>query len=237
MGPRSRPLALLAALVASGLAFLVAAQTAVAHVTVSSTDAVQGGFAVITFRVPTESATASTTKLTVALPTDHPIASVAIQPQPGWSFTTKMTKLHPPVQTDDGKVTEAVSQITWTADSAAAAIKPGEFNQFDLSAGPLPKVDALTFRVIQAYSDGAVDKWIEVLAPGSTAEPEHPAPTLTLARATDTAPRGTDRSSTGADSDKASKGAATIGIVLGVIGVVLGASGLALALRRRRTAD
>ncbi len=119
----------------ASVALLVGAASAGAHVTVSSANAVQGGYAVLTFRVPTESATASTTKLSVNIPTEHPIASVSIQPHPGWSFTVRQTKLSPPINTDDGPVTQAVSQIDWTADSTSTSIHPGEFDQFNVSAG------------------------------------------------------------------------------------------------------
>jgi hypothetical protein len=84
-----RALALTAGAVALAL---LAAPAALAHVTVASTDAEQGGFAVLTFRVPAESETASTTKLTVGLPTDHPLAFVSVEPHPGWSYTIKQTK-------------------------------------------------------------------------------------------------------------------------------------------------
>lgn len=235
MQPRSRPLTVLAALAVSGAASILLAQAAQAHVTVNSTDAVRGGYTVLTFRVPNETDGASTTKLTVALPTDHPIASISVQPHPGWSFTTRTTTLDPPVTTDDGKVTEAISRITWTADSAASAIKPGEFDEFKISAGPLPDVDSLTFPTLQTYSDGDVVKWVERPAPGSTAEPEHPAPTLELAAASggDESP-GTLSAAPGVDSDAASTGAAATGIVLGVVGILLGAGALVLVLGLRR---
>ncbi len=54
--------------VATGSAVLLAAGIASAHVSVVAPGAAQGGYSVLTFRVPTESDTASTTKLTVALP-------------------------------------------------------------------------------------------------------------------------------------------------------------------------
>ena len=56
----------------------------VAHVTVSSTDAAPGEFGKAVFRVPTESETASTTKLVVTLPADAPFAFVSAQSKPGW---------------------------------------------------------------------------------------------------------------------------------------------------------
>src|SRR5213076_2572230 len=65
-----------AGVVTAALVGLTAAP-ALAHVSVESTDATQGGIGAITFRVPTESDTASTTKVTVQLPTDSPIASVS----------------------------------------------------------------------------------------------------------------------------------------------------------------
>ncbi|HKC28392.1 MAG TPA: YcnI family protein [Jatrophihabitans sp.] len=207
-----------------GLAALLLPVTpALAHVTVGSADAAPGGYAVLTFRVPTESDTASTTALAVVLPADHPIASVSVQPHPGWSFTVTKAKLNPPLTTDDGQVTEAVSQIHWTADSAASAIKPGEFDQFNISAGPLPEVDALTFKAIQNYSDGTVVNWIEQAAPGSTTEPEHPAPTLHIAAATPAA----------ADSNSAE---ATAALVIAIAAALLGAGAFLVALRSRRTA-
>jgi uncharacterized protein len=242
MARARRSLVVLATCVGASTAFLLTAAEASAHVTVSSTSATQGGFAVITVNVPTESDTASTTQLAVTLPLDNPIASVSVQPHTGWSFTVKKTKLSQPVTTDDGEVTEAISEIDWKADSAATAIKPGEFDRFNISAGPLPKVETLTFKAIQTYSDGKIVKWIEVPAAGSETEPEFPAPTLKLAAAAaetsaTTTNQPTVTAVTRSDaSGKASTGAATTGIVLGALGLVLGAGALLISLRRRRQA-
>ena len=49
------------------------AMPASAHVVVSGTDATPGGWGVLTFRVPTESDTASTTAVIVTLPDEQPI--------------------------------------------------------------------------------------------------------------------------------------------------------------------
>jgi uncharacterized protein YcnI len=209
-----------AALTASAAAvFLLTAPAALAHVTVSSTDAVAGGFGVLTFRVPTESDTASTTKLTVGLPTDHPLAFVSVQPHPGWSVEIKQTRLAKPIEVFGTKISKVVGQISWTADSAASAVHPGEFEQFNISVGPLPDVQSLAFPALQRYSDGGVVRWIEQSAPGSSDEPEHPAPTLVLG--------GPDTAEEDDDSDTDS------GTILGIIGIALGATALALALRRR----
>jgi uncharacterized protein YcnI len=210
----------LALLIALALGALLAlAGPASAHVTVSSTDAAPGGYAVVTFRVPTESATASTTKIVVEVP---PLGSVSVQPTPGWTATTKTSKLATPIKTDDGEQTEAISQITWTA-SVAAAIKPGQFQQFAVSLGPLPKAASIAFPAVQYYSDGTVVKWIEKAAPGSSAEPEHPAPTLSLKKAASS-------SEPVVKTEKASTAGAT---ALGVVALVVAAAALGLALVTR----
>jgi uncharacterized protein YcnI len=225
---RKRLLFVLAVALAAVIGF---AGPASAHVTVNSPGATQGGYAVLTFRVPTESATASTTKLQVRFPADTPIASVLVQPHPGWTFKTVTAKLAQPITTDDGdSITEAVAEIDWTANSAADAIKPGEFDQFLVSAGPLPKADSLAFAAIQTYSDGSVVNWNQTAAPGSTAAPDHPKPTLTLAKTRQSAaPQAAASSSSDGGSD-------TGAIVLAVIALVVAAGALGFAFVSRAKA-
>lgn len=213
------------------------ATAAWAHVTVTAPGVVAGDSdAAIVFRVPDESDTASTVGLKLQLPTDTPIPGVLVAPQPGWTATITQTKLAKPVQTDDGAISEVVSQIDWKAD-AGAGIKPGFFGQFTIIGGKLPDgVTTLTFKAIQSYSDGTQVAWIEQPAQGSSAEPEHPAPTLHLPAAS--AGSGTSATPGAGGSNKsASKGAAITGIVLGAVGVALGAAALLLALRRGRPAS
>ena len=40
-----------------------------------------------------------------------------------------------PVESEGTKITKAISTVTWTA-SEAAAVKPGEYQDFSISAGP-----------------------------------------------------------------------------------------------------
>jgi uncharacterized protein YcnI len=225
-------------------ALVLAGSPASAHVSVSSANATQGGFAKMTFRVPNEKDNANTVKVEVALPTDTPIASVAVKPMTGWTVQADKTKLAQPIKSDDGEITEAVTKITWTA-SADTAIKPGEFQEFDLSAGPLPKADKLVFKALQTYSDGDVVRWIE--EPGADGkEPAHPAPTLKLATAaTDTSAHGstTDTAAKNASmtkvSDEDARSRANVGLGLGIAALILALVGVALgglAWRRRPTA-
>jgi len=217
------------------------AGSASAHVTVNPREATQGGYGRLAFRVPTESDTASTVKLEVSLPTEAPVASVSTMPVLGWTVAIEKRKVDPPVEVHGSQVGEVVSKITWTA-SADAGIKPGEFQEFPVSMGPLPTVDQMVFRVLQHYSDGKTARWIEPPA-ANGAEPENdPAPVLKLlpAAAAAGAPsasapavaREETSSSTGDDDgNSAALGLAIAGLVAGLAGLALG--GLAFARTRR----
>ena len=231
----------LTALTLAVAATIAVAGPASAHVTVNPDTAPQGGYTKLTFRVPTESDTASTTRLQVQFPTDQPLASVSVKPHPGWSFRVTKSKLATPIKSDDGEVTEAVSGIDWTADSSADAIKPGEFDEFDVSVGPLPKADSMTFKTLQTYSDGTVVRWIEASTGG--AEPEHPAPVLTLTPASSADESATSTDSTSDPSTQAkasdesastSNGKTNLALTLSIIALVLGAGGAVVAVAGRR---
>jgi uncharacterized protein YcnI len=214
----------------AGLGFMFAGP-ALAHVTADAPGATQGGYATITFKVPTESDTASTVGLKVQLPTDNPIASVSIQPKAGWTYTVKKAKPATPLSNDDGPITEIITEIDWKAAAGNPGIKPGEFDGFVISAGPLPKVETVTFKVVQEYSDGEVVSWIETPASGSSAEPAHPPPTIALAAATGTADLHATPSaspSAAAADRNANKQDGTSG--LSVAAFIVGLLGLLLAI-------
>ncbi|MEO9137818.1 MAG: YcnI family protein [Jatrophihabitans sp.] len=224
-------------------ALFALASPATAHVTVSSPGATQGGYAVVTFLVPNEQAAANTTKVEVQFPTDTTFASASVQPIAGWTAVPAKTALAKPITTDDGVITEGVSTITWTA-SADAAIKPGQFQQFNVSVGPLPEKASITFKAIQTYSNGDVVRWIETPAPGSTEEPEHPAPMLTLAAATgDAHAHGGDSAASPSVSARPEVSASggdssnTVPVGVSIIALVLavGALGLGVVNRAKRS--
>jgi len=163
--------------VTGALAGVALATPASAHVTVNPREAVQGGYAKLAFRVPNEKDTANTVKLEVRLPIDKPVGSVSIKPTAGWTAETQKSKLDKPIKVHGADLNEAITTITWTADPASA-IKPGQFQEFEVSLGPLPETDKMVFKALQTYSDGDVVRWIEEPAAGT--EAEHPAPVLTL---------------------------------------------------------
>ncbi|HEX5404551.1 MAG TPA: YcnI family protein [Pseudonocardiaceae bacterium] len=195
---------------------------AAAHVITTPGSATQGGFADVSFQVPDEEGTATTTSLEVAFPANHPIASVDVKAISGWHVAVAYTKLAKPLVSDDGPVTEAVSRITWSGGSIA----PGRFEDFTVSLGPLPtNTDHLVFKAIQTYSNGDVVRWIDTSTPGG-AEADHPAPTLRLTPA-DPVVHTVVAQSTAAPSTSNSS-LAVIGVVVGLLGCLVGA----VALRR-----
>ncbi|MDG4779502.1 YcnI family protein [Micromonospora sp. WMMD961] len=229
------------AFTAAATAVLGFAGPASAHVTVNPKEATQGGYARVAFRVPNESDTASTNKLEVVLPENAPVGSVSTMPVPGWTVATEKRKVDPPIEVHGSQLTEAVSKITWTA-TGDAAVKPGQFQEFPVSMGPLPKVDSMVFKVLQTYSDGNIARWIDDPAPGGE-EPEHPAPVLTLAAAAPEGAAATPSTSAAAvatpddDDDDEGNGLAVglgvAGLVAGLAGLVLG--GLAFTRTRRES--
>jgi uncharacterized protein YcnI len=160
---------------------VVAAGPASAHVVVTSPDAAPGGYGTLVFRVPTETESAKTVKVSVTLPADAPFGDVSVRVHPGWTVATTDRKLAKPVTTDDGfTLDKAVATVTWTATNGG--VPTGQFDEFALSVGPFPEKagQKLAFPTVQTYSDGSVMRWDQRQEAGK-AEPEHPAPTLTLA--------------------------------------------------------
>ncbi|MEU5540222.1 YcnI family protein [Streptomyces sp. NPDC020362] len=212
----------LAALTAAGL--LAAAGVASAHVTVHPESYAKGATdGVLTFRVPNEEDSASTTKVQVFLPTDHPVLGVLVHPQDGWTAKVTTTKLKKPVKTDDGTITEAASEITFTGGKIGA----GQYEDFDVAFGQLPDdTDQLTFKTLQTYSDGKVARWIE--EPSGGDEPENPAPMLKLTAGGETAAAAPSKT-TSADTSKAADASDSTARGLGIAGLVVGVLGLAAA--------
>lgn len=206
-----------AALLTAGL--VAVAAPASAHVSVGSDDATQGGFGVVTFRVPNESDSAATTTLTITLPPDAPFAFVSAQAKPGWTVSTQTEKLDDPVKNGDFEVTELTTTITWTA--TGDGIAPGEYDTFGLSGGPFPATDQLVLSATQTYDDGEVVAWDEEQA-GDT-EPEQPAPTLELAASGE---------ADGTESADSSTGA--IALTVAIAAAVAAAAALLVSVRQNR---
>lgn len=221
------------------------AGVASAHVTVNPGEVTAGSYAKITFRVPNESATASTNSLQVTLPTDHPFPSVSVQPVPGWVAAPKTVTLPKPVIEGKFTLTEAVESVTWTAQDGNA-VKPGEFQEFSLSVGPVPDVGSLILPAVQTYSDGTIVKWADVAPAGTDPHSlDHPAPVLTITKASasgdenagaatpTTSGSGLLTVTTGSASDGTARILAAIALLIAAVAVLIAV----LTWRRRPVAD
>jgi uncharacterized protein YcnI len=226
----------IAATVAAILALPGVAQ---AHVTVQPGTAEGGGFSVVAFRVPNERDNASTTQVRVTLPKDQPIGSVQTTPVPGWKITTATRHLDQPIEMFGEQLDTVVSAVTWTATSGG--IRPGQFQDFNLSLGQLPESGQLVFNALQVYSSGEKVNWNQVSADPSV-EPEHPAPILRITPAAAEQGSGTTEPSSQAgqgaqvtptaQSDNASDSA--LPLVLSGIALITSLVAVGFAWRARR---
>jgi periplasmic copper chaperone A len=169
--------------VAAGVATLFSAGLASAHVTANilGETAAKGGYTKITFRVPNEDPAAGTIKLEVKFPAEFPLSGARTKPMPGWTGVVTKAPLAKPIKVNDAEVKEAVTSVVWTA--TGTRIAPGEFQEFELSVGPLPdNTDELMMPAIQTYDNGKVVAWDQPTKEGEE-EPEYPAPVIALAAA------------------------------------------------------
>ncbi|WP_228003145.1 YcnI family copper-binding membrane protein [Nocardia australiensis] len=206
---------------AAAIAVVVAAVPAFAHVSVSAPDAARGGSAILTFQVPNESATnSSTTELVVRIPG---VTAVDTQAMPGWKAVAAKDSAR------------NVTAVTWTADPGGG-IGPGQFAQFSVLANGLPDTERLTMPAVQTYADGQVVKWEQEPTTGGP-ESEYPAPSLKLAakHAGGVENHGDIPSAMpekgGSTSDTTARWLGVIGIVLGALGLI---AGIGLGVTRRK---
>lgn len=240
---RARLRARLGRVIAAGLAAAVVAATpALAHVTVQPGEAQQGSFFKLTFRTPNERDDAGTVKLEVQLPMEHPFAFLNVKPVNGWTHAVERTTLDEPFEVFGTEYTEAVTKLTWEGGT----INPGEFQEFEVSVGPLPDdTDLLLFPAIQTYGSGEVVRWVD-----EDEEGEQPAPRLRLVPAEEESEEegedgAEEAAAVTADAELASdvasdddvdgaRSLAMVGLAVGALGLVAGVAAMA---RGRRASD
>lgn len=208
-----------------------------AHVHVTTDNTAEGSYTQLIFRVPNESATAGTVKVTVQLPTDKPLLSVRTKPIPGWDATVQRGPLPRPVTIDGTPITEAPRTVTWTA-RPGTQVRPQQYEDFAISVGPLPAPGTLLLPATQTYSDGKVVAWDQP-TPASGAEPKNPAPSIEVTAAT---PSGAHAAHTQQAQPAAASANPQTPVTdplarwLAGAALVTGLAGLGLALTRRRRA-
>lgn len=227
-------------------ALLALPAVAGAHVSLHPNVVPAGANAVLTLRVPDESDSASTVGVAVRLPAGF--LDAAVDPPPGWSVRLVRQRLAHPVRTSDGTVTEQVREIVLTGDRAQGRIAPGQFAQFPISV-QMPDVPrhVLSFKVLQSYSDGQVDRWIGPEgsdSPAATvAVPPAGGPILDLAGSESGPPASAAQGVSLGPADPAGSVAAAPGgsdalriaaAVLAGLGLLVAAAALELLRRARR---
>jgi uncharacterized protein YcnI len=199
-------------------ALLLAPAAAQAHVLVVPDTAPQGAEMRLDVRVPNERDDAQ-------LPPGF--AEAAVQPVAGWNVKITHVKLDPPVQSDDGPITEGVGRIIWTAKSAADGIPVGGFQDFGLEVLiPGKAGSTLTFKALQTYSNGTLVRWIG--APDS----DTPAPTVKVTVAASATPTPTPTPASSSSGGGSSNGLAVAALIVGALGLITG--GVALTRARAR---
>ena len=225
-----------------------------AHVSLHPNVLPAGSNPTLYVRVPNEEDNANTVKVDMQVPPGF--LDVTTQLPTGWKAQVLTTKLAKPVTTDEGTVTQQVSEVIWTAPKGGG-IPPGSFLQFPILTA-IPDGDTgqtLTFKVIQTYSNGDIVRWIE--APSSSG---HPAPTVEITPAggplldlsgteagpgpvpaslvtpskAATPPATQSTKPAASSSTGASKGLGIAALIVGALGLLVGA--VALVASRRRTA-
>ncbi|GAA4992524.1 DUF1775 domain-containing protein [Kitasatospora paranensis] len=158
---RSRLVARLAAPVAALAGALALAGPAFAHVEVeSATPQALAVDAVVSFNAEGESPTAGIKQVRVVLPAGLTSGDVSLVDAPkGWQLSAA----------SDGY------QV------AGPALAPGKSAVYKIKVRQLPDAKQLVFKSVVTYSDGQVDRWIEL--PQGGTEPEHPASVLKLTAA------------------------------------------------------
>ena len=231
--PRALKTVTVLATAAGLMALGVPAASAHVHVDPVSTSA--GGFTQLTFKVPNESETAKTTKLTVILPTGTPFTSVSVRPMDGWTAAITEAELPAPVTLEGTTITKAASFVMWTAD-ATHQIGQHEYQTFSISVGRLPAAGTtVALPTAQTYSDGTVVNWNEPETPGQ-AEPKYPAPSFTTTTAADEHTRAATVADTTAASSTTPAADAPVpapdntfdnlGLGAGLLGLAAGATAL-----------
>jgi len=210
-----------ATVAAVAVAVLALSSAAGAHVTIRPDSVPAGSKDVeLFFRVPNERDNASTVTLQVFFPTDRPLLGVDVLAVPGWTSHVDMTQLQTPVQTDDGPVSQVVSDVTWNA--TAGGITPGQYEEFPILAGAVSsQPGSMVVKALQTYSSGEVVRWIEV-ASTQDPSPANPAPVLTLSSDSSSATRAAPSESSDDDAPAlaalALSALALVGVAVGLLG-------------------
>lgn len=159
-------------------ALLALGGPASAHVTLAGRQASPGTSYVAVLKVPHGCAGAATTAVRVKIPAG--VLSAKPMPKPGWTVEIKTGRYDKPFTNKGVAVTEGVTEVSWSGGNLADA----QYDEFIMNtslADSLAVGDTLYFPVVQECEKGAVDRWIDIPAPGRSADDyQTPAPGVKL---------------------------------------------------------
>ncbi|MGJ3224845.1 DUF1775 domain-containing protein [Micromonospora aurantiaca (nom. illeg.)] len=215
--------ATVAAFVAGGV---MAGTPAWAHTDATLAPARAGAVnAVLTVNAEAESRTAGITSVQVYLPDGLAAADITLlKAPPKWTLSS-------------------TTPNSYTVAGPAVAV--GQDAAHQVRVRQVPTARQVSFKILQKYSDGRVDRWIEVPS-SANPEPANPAPTVTLAAATSASPTAapssvspppaTDAAVTAAPAaaTRADSGSGTLLLVAGIALALVAATGIVVTIRRRR---
>ncbi|MTD56347.1 DUF1775 domain-containing protein [Amycolatopsis pithecellobii] len=164
-------------LATSGL--LALASPAVARVSIVP-GAVKGGDTeTFAFRFANERTDVRSNRLVLTFPQDTPIAYAEVAAVRGWTARINPRTLSTPIRIGDQNISQVVGSIVFEGGS----VGPRQFEQFNVTMGPLPGSGKLAFAVEQSYVDGRVESWSGTSAAvitftGGVAAPDAPVKTL-----------------------------------------------------------
>lgn len=134
-----------------------------AHIEFEPDEAAPSSVITLELSIADEQADAGTTEVELVFPEGASITLAELPDAPGWTTST-----------DGGSVGSPVTSVTWSRAEA----QPNENPSLPIRIGPLPSdTGRLQFQVVQTYSNGVVDRWVEAWPEGA-AEPEMPGPVL-----------------------------------------------------------
>jgi uncharacterized protein len=237
-----RPRVLAAVALAGGLALPASAG---AHVSLHPNTVPAGAFVTLDVRVPGEEQGAYAYKVDMLMPPGF--TDVAVENVPDWTIKEITTTLKTPIQTDDGPISQEVSEIVWTGDrSTLGRLDNGTFIQFPLSIAMPDNIagQSLAFKTLEYYSNGVIARWI---GPPSAA---YPSPTINVTAKggviedvaggeagptpgqVPTAAGGAATTGAGQKSQGSGNGLAIAALIVGILALVCGLAALATVRRR-----
>ena len=221
---------LLAGTSITALAIALGAVPAFAHAEITPDTATAGSEQAFTLSLENESSAAGTVQVALYFPDGQEIPVLAVPDVGEWTGAPQGGPGGGP-----GALGDPAPGISWQRASGSPKDNP----ELTFTLRLPSRAGSIQMSVLQTYSDGRVDRWIEPW-PAGQPEPERPGPRVTLTAATPStsgaAPSSTTRAPvTTTTAAPASDGKASNRVVLIGAAVAVGVGiGFAIALRRRR---